>query len=85
MGSTSFWGFSYPNLLLVFLNFLFLGTCYIFFSASVETFSGSFFFNFFCTSFWVSFVTTEIRFFALKGKKEKVLDNEWRSERFLMM
>ena len=43
MGSTSFWGFSYPNLLLVFLNFLFLGACYIFFSASVETFSGSFF------------------------------------------
>ena len=33
MGS-SFWvfGFSYPNLLLVFLNFLFLGTCIIFFS-----------------------------------------------------
>ena len=26
MGSTSFLGFSYPNLLLVFLNLLFLGT-----------------------------------------------------------
>ena len=26
MGSTSFWGFSYPNLLLVFLNCYFLGT-----------------------------------------------------------
>ena len=37
MGSTSFLGFSYPNLLLVFLNFLFLGTC-------VGTFSGSFYF-----------------------------------------
>ena len=32
MGSTSFLGFSYPNLLLVFLNLLFLGTCIIFFS-----------------------------------------------------
>ena len=31
MGSTSFLGFSYPNLL-VFLNLLFLGTCIIFFS-----------------------------------------------------
>ena len=32
MGSTSFLGFSYPNLLLVFLNLLFLGTCILFFS-----------------------------------------------------
>ena len=32
MGSTSFLGFSCPNLLLVFLNLLFLGTCIIFFS-----------------------------------------------------
>ena len=32
MGSTSFLGFSYPYLLLVFLNVLFLGTCIIFFS-----------------------------------------------------
>ena len=34
MGSTSFFGFSYPNLLPVFLNqvLLFLGTCIIFFS-----------------------------------------------------
>ena len=30
MGSTSLLGFSYPNLLLVFLNLLFLGTCIIF-------------------------------------------------------
>ena len=42
MGSTSFLGFSYPNLLLVFLTLLFLGTCYISFFASVWTFSGSF-------------------------------------------
>ena len=32
MGSTSFLGFSFPNLLFVFFNLLFLGTCYIFFS-----------------------------------------------------
>ena len=32
MGSTSFVGFSYPNLLLVFPNLLFLGICVIFFS-----------------------------------------------------
>ena len=44
MGSTSFLGFSCPNLLLVFLNLLFLGTCYISFFASVWTFSGSFYF-----------------------------------------
>ena len=31
MGSTSFLGFSYSNLLLVFLNLLFLRTCIIFF------------------------------------------------------
>ena len=44
MGSTSFLGFSYPYLLLVFLNLLFLGTnLYHIFVASVGTFSGSFF------------------------------------------
>ena len=43
MGSTSFLGFSYHNLLLVFLNLLFLGTCIIFFSQG-WTFSGSFYF-----------------------------------------
>ena len=32
MGSTAFLGFSYPNLLLVFLNLLFLGICIIFLS-----------------------------------------------------
>ena len=31
MDSTSFLGFSWPNLLLVFLNMLFLGSCYIIF------------------------------------------------------
>ena len=31
MDSTSFLEFSSPNLLLVFLNLLFLGTCYIYF------------------------------------------------------
>ena len=35
MGSTFFWRFSCPNLLLVCLNLLFLGTCIIFFLASV--------------------------------------------------
>ena len=43
MGSTSFWGFSYPNLLLVFLNLLFLGTCIIFL-ASVGLSLGLFYF-----------------------------------------
>ena len=56
MGSTSFSGFSCPNLPLVFLNLLFLGTCLKIFLASVGTFSGSFFIFilFFCTLFWVS-------------------------------
>ena len=52
MDCTSFLGFSCPNLLLVFLNLLFLGTCYIFFG-SAGTFSGSFIYLFFCTLFWV--------------------------------
>ena len=44
MGSTSFLGFSYPNLLLVFLNLLFFRKLYhIFLAASVGTLSGSFF------------------------------------------
>ena len=55
MGSTSFLGFSYPNLLLVFLNLLFFRNLYHIFVAGVGTFSGSFFFSlFFCTLFWVS-------------------------------
>ena len=44
MGSTSFWGFSYPNLLLVFLNLLFFRNLYHIFLPSVGTFSGSFLF-----------------------------------------
>ena len=58
MGSTTFLGFSYPNLLLVFLNLLFFRNLYhIFLAASVGTLSGSFFFIlslFFCAIFWVS-------------------------------
>ena len=57
MGSTSFLGFSYPNLLLVFLNLLFFRNLYhIFLAASVRTLSGSFFILslFLCTIFWVS-------------------------------
>ena len=45
MGSTSFLGFSYPNLLLVFLNLLFFRNLYhIFLAASVGTLFGSFLF-----------------------------------------
>ena len=47
MGSTSFLGFSYPNLFLVFLNLLFFRNLYHIFVASVGTFSGSFYFLFF--------------------------------------
>ena len=58
MGSTSFLGFVYPNLLLVFLNLLFFRNLYhIFLAASIGTLSGSFLFIlslFFCTIFWVS-------------------------------
>ena len=45
MGSISFLWFSYPNLLLVFLNLLFFRNLYhIFLAASVGTLSGSFLF-----------------------------------------
>ena len=58
MASTSFLGFSYPNLLLVFLNQLFFRNLYHIFVASVGTFSGSFLFYFFVIFlnllFWVS-------------------------------
>ena len=58
MGSTSFLGFSYPNLLLVFLFFselLFLGTCIIFFSQVLGLSLGLFvFILFFFTLFWVN-------------------------------
>ena len=57
MGSTSFLGFSYPNLLLVFLNLLFFRNLYhIFLAASVGTLSVFYFILsfFFCIIFWVS-------------------------------
>ena len=45
MGSTSLLGFSYPNLLIVFVNLLFFRNLYhIFLAASVGTLSGSFFY-----------------------------------------
>ena len=54
MGSTSFLGFSSPNLLLVFLKLLFSGTtCYIFFHKCWD-FLWVLFYLFFCTLFWVS-------------------------------
>ena len=47
MGSTSFLGFSHPNLLLVFfLNLLFVGTCIIFFSQVLGLSLGLFYFYF---------------------------------------
>ena len=64
MGSTSFLGFSYPNLLLVFLNLLFFRDLYNIFLASVGTLCGSFsFYRYFSVSYFeLSIVTTEIRF-----------------------
>ena len=44
MGSASFLGFSYPNLLLVFLNLLIFRDLHHIFLASVGTLSGSFLF-----------------------------------------
>ena len=46
MGSTSFLRFSCPNLLLVFLNLFFLGTCIIFFSQELGFSLGLFYFIF---------------------------------------
>ena len=46
MGSISYLGFSYPDLLLVFLNLLFLGTCIIFFSQVLGLSLGRFYFIF---------------------------------------
>ena len=42
MGSTSFLGFSYPNLLLVFSELVIFRNLYNIFLASIGTFSGSF-------------------------------------------
>ena len=56
MGSTSFLGFSYPNLLLVFLNLLFLGTCITFFSQVLDFLWVFFLFLFyFCRYFSVPY------------------------------
>ena len=63
-------GFSCPNLLLVFLNLIFLGTSVSYFFPSVGTFSGSFLFIFSV----LYFRTTAIRLFALKSKKDNILD-----------
>ena len=72
MRSTSFLGFSCPNLL-VFLNLLFLGTCYIYFCKCWDFLWVFFNLNFlYFVVGWL--VTTEICFFALKSEKEKVLD-----------
>ena len=54
MGSTSFLGFSCPNLLLVFLNLLFLGTCCIFFSQVLDFLGVFFYFIFSVPYFGVS-------------------------------
>ena len=55
MGSTSFLFFSCPNLLDVFLNLLFLGTCIMFFSQVLGLSLGLFIlFLFLCTLFLVS-------------------------------
>ena len=64
MGSTSFFGFSYPNLLLVFLNLLFFRDLYHILLASVGTLSGSFlFYRYFSVPYFgLLIVTTEIRF-----------------------
>ena len=53
MGSTSFLGFSYPNLLLVFSELVIFRNLYHIFLASVGTCSGSFLFSF---SFSVPYV-----------------------------
>ena len=76
MGSTSFLGFSYPNLLLVFLNLLFFRNLYHILSQVLRLSLGLLFFYFFVVIFpylyfGLQLVTTEIRFFALKSKKEK--------------
>ena len=42
MALLPFWGFSYPNLLLVFLNLLLLGTCIICFSQVLDFLWGFF-------------------------------------------
>ena len=52
MGSTSFLGFFYPNLLLAFLNLLVLGTCIIFFSQVLGLYLGLFFYHYFSVPYF---------------------------------
>ena len=52
MGSTSFLGFSYPNLLLVFLNLLFLGTRISYFSRKCWDFWVFFFYRYFSVPYF---------------------------------
>ena len=54
MGSTSFLGFSYPILLLVFLNLLFLGTCIIFFSQVLGLSLFCFFYRYFSVPYFLA-------------------------------
>ena len=70
MGSTSFWGFSYPNLLLVFLNLLFLGTCYIFFRKCWD-FLWVFILLFFCTLFRVSLLPRKFVYLSCRVRKRR--------------
>ena len=72
MGSTSFCFFFCPNLLLVFLNLLFLGTCNLYFLSQVLGLSLGLLFYFILFLYIIlgQFVTREILSFALKRKKK---------------
>ena len=75
MGSTSFLGFSYPNLLLVFSEPVIFRNLYHIFLASVGTFSGAFLFYFYFSVPHFGLACDHgIRFFTLNSKKQKVLD-----------
>ena len=70
MGSTSFLGFSYPNLRRVFSEpVMFRNLYHIFFSQVLGLSLGLLFYFLYLILGWL--VTTEIRFFVLKSKKEK--------------
>ena len=72
MGSTSFLGFSCPNLLLVFLNLFCIGTCCIFFRKCWD-FLWSFLFYLSVLYFRLA-CDHGNSFLALESKKDKVLD-----------
>ena len=77
MGSTSFLGFSYPNLLLVFFKPVTFRNLYHIFLASVGTLSGSFlFYLYFPVPYFGLACDHGNSFLALKSKKEKVLDRD---------